>query len=216
MQSLKKAISAPSLCPQRISFPQSNNLLYECNPLQFVYVPVTPWCVHYVCSCERMHLFTQPERFSGENECAVQDRAAAAVGVQDSAVVCEPQPSLSELDSCWSWWHLSVSVTTQLALVFQKQLGRLIRPGPALPSKLLKLHWSGQTHTVLLKKLIQVHHLNSAGGGRLPSGHICQITRSLFLLKFPITLCAILLLAFRNEGDKITDFFMLLLVVYVR
>lgn len=84
--------------------------------------------------------------------------------VRNSAVACEPQLSLSELVSGWSWWHLSVSVTTQLAQVFQKQLGRLICLGPALPSKLLKLHWSGQTNTVLLKKLIQVHHLNSTGG----------------------------------------------------
>lgn len=81
----------------------------------------------------------------------------------------------SELNSCWRWWHLSVSVTTQLALVLHA--ARQI-DSPQSCSALAE----SQTALIGTNKSSFMHYSKVDSGasfkfnrGRLPSGHICQV-----------------------------------------
>ena len=110
--------------------------------------------------------------FSGR-PCAVSGWSRS--GTRDSAVVTEPYLSLSELNSCWRWWHLSVSVTTRLALVFHA--ARQIDS----PQSCTALADS-QTALIGTNKSSFMHYSKVDSGasfkfnrGRLPSGHICQL-----------------------------------------
>lgn len=137
--------------------------------LQLDYIPIMLWCIHCVyvrgCICLQKCFFSAS---------AGRSRRSCG-GTQDTAVVDELYLSLSESNSCWRWWHLSASVTTQLALVFHA--ARQI-DSPQSCSALA----DSQTALIGTNKSSFMHYSKVDSGasfkfnrGRLPSGHICQV-----------------------------------------
>ena len=132
----------------------------------------TVMCSLCLFTWEDASVCSTPKCFSGR-PCAVSRWSRS--GTRDSAVVTEPYLSLSELNSCWRWWHLSVSVTTRLALVFHA--ARQIDS----PQSCTALADS-QTALIGTNKSSFMHYSKVDSGasfkfnrGRLPSGHICQL-----------------------------------------
>lgn len=98
-----------------------------------------------------------------------EDGAASANGT--NAVVIQVWVS----SNCWRWWHLSASVTTQFALVFNA--ARQI-DSPQFCSALA----DSQTALIGTNKSIFMHYSKVDSGasfkfnsGRLPSGHIFKV-----------------------------------------